>query len=157
VAFSCLHNEFSKSQSRGNRMRFLKVSPLLVVSVVVFVVSVCCILSAVAEPPGRLWNQVCATMSDYTPSPNPGCDEVAYAICGQGVNGADCSHCSSSTAIPKKTCVPLEGASCLMTGEAAKLCSGGLQYVGVCKNGLCNDVLTGACSSDQGARFPCSQ
>jgi len=143
---------------RGNPMKRLNVSPMFVVAVVVFVASICCALLAVAEPPGRIKNQRCVTVSGFS-----WCFSAGNAICGSGWQGK-CRYCYGSTsAIPNKFCAgPFEGESCLLTGQAAKFCEGGIWVAGDCLGVLCMDGDPGegdGCNGDDehpAIHFPCS-
>ena len=156
MAFSCLCSKFSKAEEKGHPMKSLNVLPVLMVSVVVFAVSVCCVLYAVAEPPGRIQNQKCVTVWGLL-----WCTNAGNAICASGGWGK-CSYCYGSTSsIPNKFCAGhWEGESCLLTGQAASFCEGGTWWMAECLGGLCvgGEPGDGCNAGDEvpATHFPCS-
>jgi len=98
-------------------MKCLKVSPLLVVSVFVFMVA-CAGLVWSQTVVVEVSNSKCRTLAD----PAAGCFGIGTTACqendGPSPGTAGCVSCGATSAIPTKVCVYSEGEHCVKSGNA---------------------------------------
>ena len=133
-------------------MKRLNVSPLLMVSVVVFVVACTGLVWSATYP---IQGMRCLAWGSGAT-----CGNAGDMVCRAG-GASTCWFCDSSSSIPSFSCGGWEGFVCQWTGEEASVCEGGKSKEGYCANGPnggdCVVTFTGGVGSCGGNvyAYPC--